>query len=109
MAQYARSLGVPHKAILLEKTSKNTDENARYTAAMLHKRGINRVLLVTDPIHMFRAVESFRHYGIQVDPVPTVDKKFIVMEARGGWNLFHRLLHEYIGIAFYRVKKFTEK
>ena len=108
-ARYARSLGVPQKAILLEKSSVNTDENARFTSSILRKRGINRILLVTGPIHMFRAVESFRHYGIQADPVPTVGKKYIGMEARGGWNLFHRVVGEYIGIAFYRTKWFLDK
>ncbi len=108
MSRFARSLGVPQKAILLENDSLNTDENARFVSSILRKRGINRIHLVTDPIHMYRAVESFRHYGIQVDPVPTVGKIYIRMEARGGWNLFRRVLHEYIGIAYYRMKRFLE-
>ena len=108
MARFARSLGVPQNAILLEKDSMNTDENARFTSSLLRKRGINRIHLVTDPIHMYRAVESFRRYGIQADPVPTVGKEYIRMEARGGWNLSHRVLHEYIGTVYYRVKWFLE-
>ncbi len=106
MARFALSLGVPQKAILLEKSSVNTDENARFSSDILRKRGVNRILLVTDPIHMFRAKESFQHYGIFADPAPTVDKELIEMEARGRWNLFHRVLHEYIGIAYYRAKRF---
>jgi uncharacterized SAM-binding protein YcdF (DUF218 family) len=108
MARFARSLGVPQKAILLEKNSLNTDENARFVSSLLRKRGINRIYLVTDPIHMFRAVESFKYYEIQADPVPTVGKKYIRMEARGGWNLSQRVLHEYIGITYYRAKRFLE-
>ncbi len=108
MARFARSLAVPQRAILLESASMNTDENARFTSSLLRKREVSRIYLVTDPIHMYRAVESFRHYGIQVDPVPTVGKKYIWKEARGGWNLARRVLHEYIGIAFYRAKRLLE-
>ena len=109
MARFARSLGVPQKAILLEKSSMNTDENARFSSDILRKRGVNRILLVTDPIHMFRAKESFQHYGIYADPVPTAGKEFIGSEARGGWNLFRRVLHEYIGIAYYRARRFLAR
>lgn len=109
MARFARSLGVPSKAILLEMSSMNTDENARFSSNILRKRGINRILLVTDPIHMFRAKESFQYYGIFADPVPTVGKELIGKEARGRWNLFHRVLHEYIGLVYYRAKRFLAK
>lgn len=109
MARAAQSLGVPLKAFFLEEKSVNTDENARYSSEILRKRGINRVLLVTDSIHMFRAKESFQHYGIFADPAPTVRNRYIGKAAGGGWNLFHKVLHEYIGIAFYRVKRFLAR
>ena len=38
MARYARSLGVPEKAILLEEQSTNTEENAQFASEMLRAR-----------------------------------------------------------------------
>lgn len=101
MARMARSIGVPSEAILLENSSKNTDENAKFTAEILHKREVGQVLLVTDPIHMYRAIESFRYYGIKADPAPT--KGYLRKDNKAGWDLFQRTLHEYIGIAYYRL------
>ncbi len=106
MARFARSLGVPDKNILLEKESKNTDQNARNSAILLRKRKVNRVILVTEPTHMFRARESFLYYGIETDPAPTVKERYLSSEAGGGWNLFSRVVHEYLGIAFYRLSRF---
>lgn len=105
MAQFARSLGVPQSAILLEPLSRNTDENAKFSAKMLQKRGIERVYLVTGQIHMHRSKESFEYYGIQVDPIPAQQKISIEKGVRNGWNLFHRVLHEYLGIVYYRLRR----
>ncbi|MEE9274763.1 MAG: YdcF family protein, partial [bacterium] len=105
MARFARSLGVPPKAILLEEKSRNTEENARFTAALLRERGIARILLVTDPIHMRRARDSFRAQGIGVDIAPTTKIRRLGSRV-GGWNLFVKGMHEYIGIAFYRLRGF---
>ena len=106
MARFAITLGVPRQTILLEEESRNTAQNAKFSASILKKRGSERVFLVTDGIHMFRALESFRFHGIQAEPVPAVSKKHIAHEARGGWNLFSKVLHEYLGIAVYRVTRY---
>ncbi len=108
MARFARSLGVPRQSILLEEQSRNTVQNAKFSAVILKKRGIKRVFLVTDSTHMFRALESFRYHGIQAEPVPAVAKIHIAKVARGGWNLFAKVLHEYLGIVVYRVNRFLE-
>jgi uncharacterized SAM-binding protein YcdF (DUF218 family) len=55
----------------LEKESRNTAENARLSAAMLKKDGIDSVVLVTHAIHMRRAARSFERAGLGVIPAPT--------------------------------------
>jgi len=55
----------------LEDESRNTQENAQRSAAILHNAGIGRVILVTHYVHMKRAIADFTGAGIQVDPAPT--------------------------------------
>jgi uncharacterized SAM-binding protein YcdF (DUF218 family) len=105
MARYARSLGVPEKAILLEERSTNTEENAQFASKMLRALSIGEILLVTDPLHMRRAVDSFRIYGIRAMPAPTFDRHRYELSV-DGWDLLVRGLHEYIGIAYYRLRWF---
>jgi uncharacterized SAM-binding protein YcdF (DUF218 family) len=54
-----------------EETSRTTAENARFSAELLHRRNIKRILLVTHAWHEWRAVESFHRAGIEVVPAPT--------------------------------------
>lgn len=70
MAHAIQRLGVPSSALLLETRSRNTRDNARYTAALAEQHGFHRVLLVTSSLHMPRAVLQFRNEGVDVIPVP---------------------------------------
>ena len=57
--------------VWLEERSRNTAENARYSATMLRENNVERVILVSHAIHMPRAVASFRDTGLTVIPAPT--------------------------------------
>lgn len=71
MRQFAQDLGVPSAAILLEERSRNTRQNAQFTAEMLKAKGVNRILLVTSALHMRRAVSLFELQGLTVIPAAT--------------------------------------
>lgn len=71
VAEILQILDVPAQDILLESTSQNTAENARFTKAILEPLGIARILLVTSAQHMPRAVGLFRAQGFEVIPMPT--------------------------------------
>ena len=64
-------LGVPAQTIVLEETSRNTRQNAAFSAALLKARGINRIVLVTSALHMPRAMALFAAQGLQATPAPT--------------------------------------
>jgi len=64
-------LGVPDTAMLLEGRSRNTQENARFTAALLQQRGLQHILLVTSALHMRRAHAYFEATGLEVTPAAT--------------------------------------
>ena len=52
-------LGVPESAIVLERASRTTRENAANVLPALRQRGVRTVLLVTSGIHMPRALQTF--------------------------------------------------
>lgn len=65
------ALGVPEEAILMEQKSRNTRQNAAFSACLLRQLGIERVLLVTSALHMRRAVTRFEAEGLAVIPTAT--------------------------------------
>lgn len=64
-------LGVPDTALLLEEHSRNTQQNAQFTADLLRQRDLSRILLVTSAVHMPRAVPLFEGQGFTVIPATT--------------------------------------
>jgi uncharacterized SAM-binding protein YcdF (DUF218 family) len=69
MRDVLEGLGVPRTAIVMEPNSRNTYENAVFTAQKLGG-GVGRILLVTSALHMPRAAALFAKQGIEVEPVP---------------------------------------
>jgi uncharacterized SAM-binding protein YcdF (DUF218 family) len=59
--------GVPVEAIVRERCSLDTRDNARFAASMLFRRGISRVLLVTCTWHLPRAARLFQAAGLEVE------------------------------------------
>ena len=82
MARVMVSLGVGRDALLLEDASRNTSQNAVFTAALLEGREIERIVLVTSALHMPRAVARFEAEGLSVFPAAT-DHEVMV---RPGWQ-----------------------
>ena len=81
-------LGVPDEALLLEAHSRSTWDNARFTAALLRERGLGRVLLVTDPFHLFRARQHFWLQGVDAEPVAApLDDRNLGLGERLAWRV----------------------
>jgi uncharacterized SAM-binding protein YcdF (DUF218 family) len=73
---------VPPEAIVRERCSLSTRENARFTAELLVRRGVRRATLVTCHWHMDRAVVLFSRAGIEVHPVPAWGGAYVSWPAR---------------------------
>jgi uncharacterized SAM-binding protein YcdF (DUF218 family) len=70
-----RRLGVPGDRIVLERESRNTRENARWSVRVVRERGWKTLVLVTSAMHMPRAAATFRKAGLDVDLLP-VDRRY---------------------------------
>lgn len=81
MATAIARLGVPASALLLEERSRDTRENASFTAALADRRGMRRIALITSSLHMPRASLLFHDAGFTVIPVPVPERA-----ARDTWR-----------------------
>jgi uncharacterized SAM-binding protein YcdF (DUF218 family) len=63
-------LGVARSRLLMERSSRNTLENAEFSKAMVNPKPGERWLMVTSAYHMPRAVGLFRKAGFDVEAYP---------------------------------------
>jgi uncharacterized SAM-binding protein YcdF (DUF218 family) len=94
----------------LEPESNNTAENAQFSAAILRKAGVQRILLVTDAMHMQRARLVFKQTGLTIVAAPTA---FTSAESGTAVDLIPHArwlqycgyaMHEWLGLAWYRLR-----
>jgi len=109
MARVLRQdFSVPVKWV--EGKSNDTAQNATFSAEMLKQAGVRRILLVTDGIHMSRSRAVFEKAGLDVVAAPTIfysRNEFTTidfMPSGEGLRRSEYALHEWIGIAWYRLK-----
>jgi uncharacterized SAM-binding protein YcdF (DUF218 family) len=71
--RYALREGVPDRAILIETVSRNTRENLSEARTLMRARGFDRAIVVSDPLHMSRALRLCRELEIDAlgSPTPT--------------------------------------
>lgn len=74
--EYALNSGVPAEAIIVEKQSKFTFENLRFASELMVVNQIERVLIVSDPLHMRRAMMIAKDVGIKAMPSPTETSRY---------------------------------
>jgi len=106
-AALEKELGVPVRWV--EDRSRNTWENARYSAEILEREAIRTVYVVTHASHMRRARLCFEAAGLEPVPAPTAFAERLKGEvtdflptagALKGSAIF---FHEWLGIVWYRL------
>ncbi|WP_128543039.1 YdcF family protein [Larkinella soli] len=108
--RFLRLAGVPAKDILREPKSRNTHENALYSAPLLrrHLKGYTNVL-ITSAWHMRRAVGCFEKQGIRVVPYPAAflsesrqyAPNHLLLPTEKAFYNFYWLVHEWVGYLAY--------
>lgn len=81
-AAYARGRGVPAGAILIEEQSRTTRQNLANAAALLAGQRSAAVLIVSDPLHLRRAVAIAGDIGLNARASPTPHSRYRSLRTR---------------------------
>ncbi|MFL9923624.1 YdcF family protein [Herbaspirillum lusitanum] len=94
----------------VEGRSENTAENASLSAAILQSEKIDRIMLVTDAMHMPRAEMAFAHAGFKVTAAPTMffgsdrlQAGAFIPSAEGLRRAYYAS-YEWIGLLWYHLR-----
>lgn len=87
--EYALAMEVPLAAILIETRSHNTCENLLEARQLMHTHGIERVIVVSDPMHMRRAMWLAEVLEIKALPSPTPSSRYLSTGSKAAF-----LVHE---------------
>ena len=110
---FARELGLTDEQILTEEHSRNTYENALYSAEIIRQQGFQKLLLVTSAFHMRRSVGVFHRQGLYPDlyPVdffsPLAAQRIRLSDFFPSAHMLSTttlMVHELLGVAMYRVQ-----
>ncbi len=96
--------GIPAEDLFTEEKSRYTHENFVYAREIMEREGMKTALVVSDPLHMKRAMLCARDFGVEgyASPTPTTRYRsarsivpFMIREtgclfAYGVWRIFAR-------------------
>lgn len=81
--RYAIRRGVPASAILIENESRSTTEQMHAVAAMVRRRKLGSVVLVSDRFHMLRLLLTARRLDLPAHGSPTRSSPISLTDAAG--------------------------
>ena len=109
------AFGIPDTVIFVEDKSRNTRENAVFTAELIAKHHPDaKCLLITSAVHMKRSLGCFRKAGLNPDPFPadhiaryykTYWAEWIRPEPAAFRN-WDRVVNEWVGIIVYKIQRY---
>ena len=94
----------------VENQSRDTAENAQLVAPLLKRDGVQHIALVTDALHMPRAMAEFERTGLVITAAPTgyvLPTKSDVLQwlpSTDGLTGSTRLIHEVLGLAATKLR-----
>ena len=108
MHAFLSQQGVDAADLITESRSRTTYENAVESCRLLRERGVRKILLVTDAVHMHRAARCFRKQGVEVVPAPCNHRATefdlslfaFLPDPRAAAGL-QEAAHEWLGLAWY--------
>jgi uncharacterized SAM-binding protein YcdF (DUF218 family) len=95
---YLRANGVPEKAIIAETQSRNTEEQALRIVSIARTNGYKRVVIVSDPTHLFRIREICGREGLAVLTSPRQQ-----VSAVGSGSEWQQVGHEILAYTAWRL------
>lgn len=79
---YAIAAGVPIEAILIEEYSRTTEDNFSYAMDLIEDYDISSAIVVSDPLHMYRATRIARDNGLVAFSSPTPTTMYQTLETQ---------------------------
>jgi uncharacterized SAM-binding protein YcdF (DUF218 family) len=80
--RYAITKGIPSEHILIEEKSSITYENLLEAKALMEQKGFGSALIVSDPLHMKRAMAMCEALEINALPAPTPSSMYWSRKAK---------------------------
>lgn len=74
--QYAISKGVPDDVIFVEENSRITQENLKYSKEIMSENDWDSCIIVSDPLHMKRAMTIAESYDMKAFSSPTPTSRY---------------------------------
>jgi len=96
----ALEAGVPEENLLVEDKSKNTWENLKFSRELLAGQSQKRVFIVSEPLHLKRALLMAQDLGMEAYPAPTKTSAY-----KSFWKKFYFTGREAVAYTYYRVKR----
>lgn len=105
MAAIAQREGIPASAIVLESQGTNTYENVRNVKPILEKEGAKKVLLVSAPYHMRRALLVWKKAAPDIEVVPASSESYFYEHSWGAnFRQIRGIALEYAAILVYWLR-----
>jgi uncharacterized SAM-binding protein YcdF (DUF218 family) len=103
--KYALAHGVLQGDILFERKARITEQNCRFIKELMDQEGIKRVIIVSDPLHMRRAMLMAHDLHMDAHPSPTPTTRINTTCAK-----LRFLAGEMLFLTFYLLKRpFTRR
>lgn len=100
-AQYLLSQQVPEADILMEESSTITQENLENSRALMEENGFQSAIIVSDPLHMKRAMLLAEDEGIEAYSSPTPTTMYRSWRTKAPF--LAREVFYYVGYRWWRV------
>lgn len=104
---------IPDSVMILEESSRNTHENAKFSSELISKMGIkDDFLLITSAFHMRRSMACFAKYDLKPQPFSVnagshpenpIEIEKLLIPAAWSFIKWQMMIHEIIGYVSYKV------
>jgi uncharacterized SAM-binding protein YcdF (DUF218 family) len=99
---YAIENSIPIEKIFIEEKSRVTFENIFYARNIIRDNNFTKIIIVSDPLHMKRAITMARDLNLNVYPSPTPTTRYISSKTK-----LNFLLYELSYYIFYELYKYS--
>lgn len=108
LSRELQSLQIPASDIIAETASRNTFQNAKFSAPLIDSAEYDYKTLVTSSTHIPRAQLFFMHFGILAEPAPSNHLAVLsgFKQASRNFYILDIALHEHLGVLQYHWYNF---